>query len=245
MAYPSLSLYTMTYIYSNQVKPKSNTALIMCTYIRLKNMPRILQRLQNQTNNDFDFYISNNCDNQDNNLIGRIEKYGSEFITNVFVKNYNNRYKQFSRFYLARDLAEQGYEKIIFIDDDEVVPPTFIQDCHDQYDERYIKSFYAHKFDKDYWEKVRLSKDEIGNYAGTGGLICSSKIFLEDKLFECPDQYHIIDDLWFSYYILKYTYYKITLLDTDIQFIKDDKGTFINLIEAKQEFSVNYIINDI
>jgi len=234
----------MTYIYKDQIKPKSNTALIMCTYIRLTNMPKLLQKIQLQHNKDFDFYIANNALNQDFKLTGYFRKYGEDLGVNVFIKNYENKYKQFARFYLARELAQQGYEKIIFVDDDEVLPNSFTHDCHTQYDEKYVKSFYAHKFEKDYWKKVRLKPREIGNYAGTGGLICSSKIFLEDKLFDCPEEYHIIDDLWFSYYILKFTDYKITLLDTQIQFIHDDKATFVNLVDLKRKFSTDYIIDN-
>jgi hypothetical protein len=235
----------MTYIYQNQVKEKSKTALIMCTYIRLKNMPKILNKLQDQSNKDFDFYISNNSENQDDKLVGYFKKYGNNLGFNSYIKNYNNKYKMFSRFYFAKELALQGYDKIIFIDDDEVCPKSFIQDCYDQYDEKYVKSFYAHKFHEDYWQKIRLRPGEIGNYAGTGGLLCSAKIFLDNKLFECPEEYYIIDDLWFSYFILKFTDYKITLLDTEIQFIRDDKGTFVNLIELKKQFSSDYIINNV
>ena len=235
----------MTYIYEDQVKPKSKTALILCTYIRLTNMPKLLQKLHVQTNKTFDLYISNNSQNNDNKLIGYFKKYGVDLNINVFIKNYENKYKQFSRFYMARDLAKEGYEKIIFIDDDEVLPSSFMQDCYDQYNENEIKSFYAHSFKEDYWAKVRLKPGEFGNYAGTGGLMCSAKIFLDERIFECPEKYHIIDDLWFSYFILKFTNYKITLLDTDIQFIKDDKATFVNLIDIKRKFSTAYIINNI
>jgi GT2 family glycosyltransferase len=234
----------MTYIFKEETKPKSKTALIMCTYIRLTNMPKILNRLKDQTNKDFDFYISNNSINQDKKLIAYFAKYGKELGFNSYIKNYYNEYKMFSRFYVARELAEQGYERVIFMDDDQVLPKSFIQDCYDQYNPEYVKSFYAHKFDDDYWDKVRLVEGEEGNYAGTGGLICSAKIFLEDKFFDCPKEYHIIDDLWLSYYILKYTGYKIRLLKTDIQFIYDDKATFVGLEDLKRNFSTNYIINN-
>ena len=235
----------MTYIYEDQVKQKSKTALILCTYIRLTNMPKLLQKLHVQSNKTFDLYISNNSQNNDNKLIGYFRKYGLDLNINVFIKNYENKYKQFSRFYMAKDLAKEGYEKIIFIDDDEVLPSSFMQDCYDQYNENEIKSFYAHSFKEDYWAKVRLKPGEFGNYAGTGGLMCSAKIFLDERIFECPEEYYIIDDLWFSYYILKFTNYKITLLDTNIQFIKDDKATFVNLIDLKRKFSTSYIINNI
>jgi hypothetical protein len=232
----------MTYIYQNQVKPNSETALILCTYRRLTNMPKILNKITQQTNKDFDLYISNNADNQDNKLISYFSKYGADLSINVYIKNYHNFYKQFSRFYLARELAKEGYKKIIFFDDDEVLPASFIQDCYDQYDEKYVKSFYAHKFTDDYWKKERLRGEEVGNYAGTGGLICSSSIFLDEKLFTCPEEYYIIDDLWLSYYLLTFTKYKIKLLNTNIQFIRDDKATFTSIIDLKREFCDQYIL---
>lgn len=232
----------MNYIYKNQIRSNSETALILCTYRRLTNMPKILKKVSDQTNKNFDFYISNNAEGQDNKLISYFSKYGSDLTVNVFIKNYNNIHKQFSRFYLARDLAQQGYKKIIFFDDDEVLPVSFIQDCYDQYDEECVKSFYAHKFSDDYWNKERLRMGELGNYAGTGGLICSSSLFLDDNFFKCPEEYYIIDDLWLSYYILNFTNYQIRLLNTEIQFIHDDKATFPAIVELKREFCDQYIL---
>jgi hypothetical protein len=234
----------MNYIFEQNIKDKTTTALILCTYRRITNMPKFLQKIRIQTNKNFDLYISNNCENQDDKLIKYFNKYNHDLGINIFIKNYYNKYKQFSRFYLGKELAEQGYEKIIFIDDDQVLPQSFIQDCYDQYDSSTVKSFYAHRFDEDYWDKVRLIEGEEGNYAGTGGLICSAKIFLDDKFFDCPKEYHIIDDLWLSHYILKYTEYKIKILKTDIQFIYDDKATFVGLEDLKRDFSTNYIINN-
>ena len=215
----------------------------MCTYIRLTNMPKILNRLKDQTNKDFDFYISNNAYGKDNKLVQYFAKYGSELGFNSYIKNYENKYKMFSRFYMAKELAEKGYDRVIFFDDDQVLSKDFIQDCYDQYDEKYVKSFYAHKFDDDYWDKVRLQPEENGNYAGGGGLLCPAKLFLDDKFFDVPEEYYIIDDLWLSHYILRFTDYKIRLLNTDIQFIYDDKATFVGLEELKTNFSNKYILN--
>jgi hypothetical protein len=78
-------------------------------------MPKLLQKIQLQHNKDFDFYIVNNAVDQDFKLTGYFKKYGENLGVNVFIKNYENKYKQFARFYLAKELAEQGYEKIIFV----------------------------------------------------------------------------------------------------------------------------------
>ena len=211
----------------------------MCTYIRFENLKTTLDCLQRQTNKDFDFYIVDNS-NRHAKLLGYLKKFGNGM--NIGVHNYHNDFKQFARFLLARDLAEEGYEKIIFIDDDEIIPDTFIQECHDQYDPGAVKTFWGHMIEAIYNKKVKLEKNEQGNYAGTGGLICHSSLFLNDDLFDCPEEYWIIDDLWLSFYILSFTNLKIQELKTNIKFVKDRKATFMTLGNLKQEFSDEFII---
>ena len=217
----------------------SNTALIMCTYIRFENLQTTLECVRKQTNKDFDFYIVDNS-NKHEKLLGYLKKFGKDI--NVKVYDYQNEFKQFARFLLARDLAEQGYEKIIFIDDDEIIPDTFVQECHDQYDPNSIKTFWGHMVEEIYNKKIKLEKNEYGNYAGTGGLICHSSLFLNDDFFDCPEEYWIIDDLWLSFYILKFTNLKIQELKTNIIFIKDTKATFLTVGDLKQRFSEQFII---
>jgi hypothetical protein len=228
-------------LYSQEVKTKSTTAVIFLTYRRLEYFSRTAECLINQTNKDFDFYISNNSDRSDK-LIGLVKKFLGKTDINIYIKNYHNEFKPFSRFIMAQDLALDGYEKIIFIDDDEIFSPQFIQDCYDQYEEDSVKTFWGHKIEKVYKRKVKLEGDELGNYAGPGGLVCSSNVFLGEELFQCPEQYWIVDDLWLSYYLLKFTDYNIKTLKTNINFIKDDKATFLTLGNLKQEFSDEFIL---
>jgi glycosyltransferase involved in cell wall biosynthesis len=217
----------------------SKTALIMCTYIRFENLNTTLACINNQTDKDFDFYIVDNS-GQNEKLLKYLDKFKGNL--NISVHNYANDFKQFARFLLAKDLAEDGYEKIIFIDDDEIIPNTFIEECHSQYDESCVKSFWAHRVNSRYKRKIKVEKEELGNYAGTGGLICSAKLFLKKDFFDCPEEYWIIDDLWLSYYVLKFTDYKIKELKTDIKFIKDRKATFLTLGDLKQKFSEEFIL---
>ena len=211
----------------------------MCTYIRFENLKTTLGCIERQTNQDFDFYIVDNS-NRHTKLLGYLDKFGNGM--KISVHNYHNEFKQFARFLLARDLAEEGYEKIIFIDDDEIIPDTFIQECHDQYEPDAVKTFWGHMVEKIYNKKIKLEKNEQGNYAGTGGLICHSSLFLNDDFFDCPEEYWIIDDLWLSFYILSFTDLKIKELKTKIEFIKDTKATFMTLGNLKQDFSNEFII---
>ena len=231
----------MTYIYSQEVKQKSKTAIIMCTYLRYKNLPKTYNSLNSQTNLDFDFYISDNSDN-DPHILNTTNKLSEHMNYNIFIKQYKNKYSIFSRFMLAKDLAEEGYEKIIFIDDDQKIPFTFVQDCYDQYEDKVIKSFYAHDIIDDYWKKKPLKVDDSGNYAGGGGLMCNSELFLHKDFFTCPKEYYVLDDLWISYFAKQIAGYDIKLLDTDIRFIHDDYATAKTLFEEKQKFTDKYIL---
>lgn len=240
LAGPHLNIMD-NFSYFKEIKNKSTTALILLTYRRLEYFNETARCLNNQTNKDFDLYISNNSCNEEKLLKGVNKRLlNSEF--NVYVKNYYNQFKQFSRFLIAQELAEEGYEKIIFIDDDEILPPTFIQDCYDQYEDNAFKSFYAHIVKDNYWHKEKLKLNELGNYAGTGGLICPAKFFLDEYFFSCPEEFYVIDDLWLSYYILMYTDYKIKLLNTDIEFIRDMKATSIGLKEVKHNFGLDFLM---
>jgi len=163
--------------YAKEVKERSKVAVILCVFVRLENLEMTLNKIKDQTNKDFDFYICDNS-NKEQKVIGLIKKHTPNLGVNLSIKSYKNEFKQFSRFLLARDLAEDGYEKIIFFDDDEILPLTFIDECLTQYEPGTVKTFWAHKINKIYKKKIKLKNDEIGNYAGTGGLICDSSIFL-------------------------------------------------------------------
>jgi hypothetical protein len=234
----------MNILFSNYIKTKSKMAIIMCTYKRFKNLESTYKNLSEQKNKDFDFYI---CENSNNSsVVLKVTKKSLSIINfNLCIEEYNNKYSIFGRFYMAKELAKSGYEYIVFIDDDQVIPNSFVQDCYNQYEEGSVKSFYAHMILGDYWKKEMLDNKEEGNYVGGGGLLCSSKIFLEDKLFDCPEKYWILDDLWFSYYISNFTNYKMKRLNTPISFIKDNLATAKALKKEKREFSNKYILNRI
>lgn len=231
----------MKYLYENKIKDKSKTAVIMCTYLRHKNLPKTYNDLNIQTNLDFDFYICNNSD-KISHILNTTRKNLEAAKYNIFIKDYKNKQSIFGRFFLAKELAKNGYTKIIIIDDDQRIPETFIQDCYDQYEEGILKSFYAHNIIDNYWDKLPLGADESGNYAGGGGLLCDASLFLHEDFFKCPKKYYILDDLWISYFAKDIAGYDIKSLNTNIRFMYDDYSTAKNLVEEKQKFADKYIL---
>lgn len=233
----------MNYLYAHYTKNKKPLAVILSTYQRLENLKKTYKDLTKQTNKNFDLYICDNSSN-DPHLLNTTKKNSKNFDYNVFIKEYNNKYSIFGRFFLANELAQQKYKMIVFIDDDQIIPESFIDDCYNQYEDDIVKSFYAHFIEGDYWKKQEINSYEEANYAGGGGLLCNAEIFLDDQFFKCPEQYYILDDLWLSYYILKMTDFKIKKLNTPIKFIVDDKATAKGLKAMKREFSDKYIIGN-
>ncbi len=231
----------MNFLYEHIIKEKSKLAVVMCTYRRFENLPKTYDYLDKQLNHDFDFFICDNSGN-DPHLLNTTKKKSKNFKHNVFIQEYNNEKSIFGRFYMARDLAKDGYEMIVFIDDDQIIPDSFIDDCYYQYDPNIVKSFYAHYIEGDYWIKQEITTGEEANYVGGGGLLCNAQIFLDDKLFSCPEKYWILDDLWMSYYIANFTNYGMSKLKTDILFIPDDKATAKDLKAMKRKFSDEYIM---
>lgn len=200
--------------------------------------------MANQTNSNFDFFICDNSNN-DPHLLNTTKKSLKNFNHNVFIKEYKNEYSIFGRFFLAREAAKLGYKMIVFIDDDQIIPESFVDDCYSQYEEDSIKSFYAHIIEGDYWRKQEVNTKEDANYVGGGGLLCNANIFMDDGLFSCPEEYYVLDDLWISYYIANFTSYKMKKLKTPIKFIIDEKATAKGLKSMKREFSNKYIMKKV
>jgi hypothetical protein len=151
----------------------------------------------------------------------------------------------YSRFYLIREhIASSDYDMVLLVDDDEVFPPSLIEECYRQFDERIVKSFWGFQTYQDYWIRDRLRGDRKGDYAGTGGLLSPIALWRIPEVYQAPEEYWIIDDLWLSYCILRYTDYSIMGLNVQITFYKDEgkKATYLSIKPLKSEFHKEYII---
>lgn len=230
----------MKYLYAHYTKDKAPIAVVLTTYRRLENLSKTYKNLIEQTNNNFDLYICDNSKN-DPHLLNTTKKMSKKFNFNLFIKEYKNQYNIFSRYFLAKEIAKEKYKMIVFIDDDQIIPESFIDDCYNQYEEDSIKSFYAHFVEGDYWKKIEIGLGEEANYLGGGGLLCNPELFRREDFFACPERYYILDDLWLSYYVANFTDYKMKKLMTHIKFIVDDKATAKGLKDLKSEFSDKYI----
>ena len=206
--------------------------MVLTVYNRLEYLDRQISELGAQHNQDFDLYICNNSD-QDISFPG------------AHIYNYRNRHKMYSRFHLIREhIANADYEMVLLLDDDEAFPPSLIDDCYRQFDDSVVKSFWAFQTYRDYWIRDRVRGNLKGDYAGTGGLLSPIGLWRIPEVYEAPEEYWIIDDLWLSYCILRYTDYSIMGLNVPITFYPDEgkKATYLSIKPLKSAFHKEYII---
>ena len=193
------------------------------TWQRVPMLKETLTDLSEQTYKDFTLYISNgNLSMSD--YIDQYAKHFSEEL-DIDVSHDGNDLGSFRRFYAAKRAVEEGAEIILFVDDDVVLPPTYLEKMLRQYRPKTYKSGFAwtiHKGGLDYY-RYRTRRFEKGHkihYCGTGVGMIDGSIFLDDGLFDAPEGAKGIEDLWLSYYAQQ-------ILGWELEYAEMPKGTVI------------------
>jgi len=207
----------------------------MCQWRRINNLPILLQSLKNQTFKDFRLCIWNNNINNSDSL-NTILKEGCENLDIKLVHSEKN-VGGIGRFVLAHDeVLNSSAEKIFFIDDDQFITDNnFLQKISDYWEPRSIKSRWSFEITGKYWEKNRKHNGAV-DYCGTGGMILDGAIFSNEKLFEVPEKYQFIEDLWLSYFSKFEEGYKLEAIPECLSVLVDDNDQYHSLINLKEEF---------
>jgi hypothetical protein len=159
--------------------------------------------LCNQTNKDFFLYISNS--NLDE--ISRVEELVAPFKEklNINLTHDSNEMYSFRRLVIGKDLALKGFDAVLFLDDDVLIPQNYVEQCLSYFEPNSYKSAYAWQFLENgqnyYRSRIRITKtDSKVHYCGTAVSMVDAKIFLNSDLLSAKDEAHKIEDLWMSYY---------------------------------------------
>jgi hypothetical protein len=131
----------------------------------------------------------------------------------------------FRRFDVGRRLANQGYDIVMFIDDDVIIPTDYVKRFIDAYEPKTYASNFTWQFQdngSDYYKKrtkVQDSKQKI-HYAGTGVSMIDSSIFLDEGIHKAPKDFYSVEDLWLSYYAQHVLKWKLKYVDVPGVIIK-------------------------
>jgi GT2 family glycosyltransferase len=179
--------------------------VVLLTWQRINNLKTTLASLSRQTYKNFDVYISN-ANHDRKGLIERYVHYAKQSRKlNVEVSHDSNERFAWRRFDVGRKLAKQGYDVVLFIDDDVTFPLDYVAKMIKAYEPNTYASNFAWSFqDKgsDYYKKRTKAKStsEEVHYCGTGVSMIDASIFLDNDIQKAPEAFYVVEDLWLSYY---------------------------------------------
>ena len=148
----------------------------------------------------------------------------------------------FGRFYLAREIAEAGHDRVVFIDDDHDFGPSTIRDLLARHKPRTLSGWWAFTFlSADYGDRVRALPGEPAKYVGTCGMIVDTAVFRDHRLFRCPRRYWFVEDLWLCYFSERIAGYKLFACQVDFQRADDQQDMYPMLGRRKWRF-LHYLV---
>jgi len=181
-------------------------AMVLLVWKRYERLGRTLNTLAKQSRKDFDVYVSNgNLENDAAKLIEEVcENYRDRGLR-INLSHDGNEIFTFRRFTVGKQLAESGYDVVMYLDDDVTINTQYIQNSLEQYKPKTYSSGYAWSFYRKgssyYKHRTRVWDNSTKiHYCGTGISMIDSSIFLEQGLFEAPEGAQKIEDLWLSFY---------------------------------------------
>jgi hypothetical protein len=197
--------------------------VLMCLWNRPSRMTDILEQLDAQDHADgVRLYLWNNNRKDHQHYLSALRAFtptgalkGAAIVRSPF------NLGSIARFYWARKLAPQLHGgPVIVYDDDQDITPTFVSTAVAAYRPDGVEAFWAFYVDgPDYSDRQFAGVGDRVDHAGPGGMICPSRLFLDDRFFtRLPDEYWLIDDLWFSHFARK-SGLTIRKLPVDIEFV--------------------------
>lgn len=214
------------------------TTIVLLTWQRIANLRKVLYSLSNQTHKDFDVYISNaNTKN-----IATVEKYYKFFSDKlkITLSHDSNEHYAYRRLTVARELAKNGTDIVMFIDDDVAISNKHVEEMLAAYEPNTYGSAYSWRFQengKDYYRRRKKVFNNLNtiHYCGTAVSVLDASIFLDDRLFDHPKEAYLMEDLWLSYFaqqVLGWSLKYISLSDIHIGG-SDDSALFKKIIKDK------------
>ena len=211
-------------------------AIIMCTWQRTDKLKHTLNMLKNQTYKNFDLYIWNNNIKKAH----EVEKATKEFKAfNVTVHNSRNNVGGVGRFLYAKKLHPK-YPYVLFIDDDQQLGASFVEEMNSYKQKKTVVSWWGWKIKDSYFSRTRVQNLGAVDYCGTGGMILDSSLFKHANVYNIPQKFAFVEDLWLSY-VAKYEHkFKLKGCNASIKIIVDGKDQYTKLKTLKQDLYIYF-----
>ena len=205
--------------------------VVFCTWRRQERLHHILEMLADQ-DVAVQALIWNNSPNRE---------FAEKAIANaripVQVYHSPGNIGGFGRFYLARELAEWGYQRVIMIDDDQDFGPGMVRELLAGCSPRSLSAWFAYTISRqDFWRHTVPAPGEQVNYVGTGGMAADPAVFADPGFFSCPRRFWFVEDLWLSWYAANFSGYTLLRSAAKMEFVEDSLNQFHRLQWVRQRF---------
>ncbi|WP_188756233.1 glycosyltransferase family 2 protein [Microbacterium album] len=207
--------------------------VVMCTWRRPEYFRRTLRSLEAQEGVTVALHVWNN--NPD--ITEELERAAADSTVPVTFRHSATNVGGFGRFYLARELAGE-HPYVVFIDDDQLFGATTMATLLSEARPRSASGWWAYRFiaPPHYWLRLPVRKGRRAHYLGTCGMIVDASIFADERVFECPDRFWFVEDVWLSYVAGHLRRWTLRRSRATFLFIPDTKNQFTGLIREKYEF---------
>jgi len=207
--------------------------VVMCTWRRPEYFPRTLRALEAQTGVRVELHVWNN----NPAIAGELERAAEASPLTVRFHHHDENIGGFGRFHLARELAP-AHPYVVFVDDDQLFGPRAIATLHAEARPRSASGWWAYRFPlpPHYWLRLPVRRGHRAQYLGTCGMIIDTAVFLDERLFACPDRFRFVEDVWLSYVAAHLNGWTLRRSRATFLFIPDTRNQFAGLIREKYEF---------
>ncbi len=228
-----------------ETKSTNILPVIMCVWKRIEGFENTILQLNEQKFRNFKLYVWNNNKNLKKEFEEILKKSNFEYELHHSEENIGG----FGRFFYARkNRGKIGLmDHCVFIDDDQKFGPDLLSTFVSEIKSNRISSQWGWEFTKlEYYGKDSRRERNPGqslHYAGTGGMVSDMRIFESDKLFECPEKYWFVEDLWLSFCANHFYGYELIKSYAKVKNGDDEHSLYKLVLDIKKPMLIDLISN--
>lgn len=213
--------------------------VLLLVYKRIYNLEKIIRSLEEQSYKKFYFKVVNN-DYRNKDKVDSLLKDSSLEYTVSHNKENKGSWSKFT------SIKNSKGNPVLFLDDDMIPKRDFVEynlKQYNKYGNHNILGWYGFAFKgKNYWtDREKVKYGQKMDYVGSGSMVCDRKVFDIEEIYNIPNKYKKIEDLWFSYVVDKKRYSKIKI-SKRVKHIKDKNDQFRNIMSLKKRM-LRYLLD--
>lgn len=208
--------------------------VVMCVWKRIEFLPATIAMLERQVGvrAELNLWVNNTAVAED------VQRLAAEAAIVVHVTISPENIGGIGRFHAARALAGR-HPFVVFVDDDQTFADDALRVLLDEVRPGAMCATYGFQIEcpHSYWQRRLPRHGDWIQYAGTCGMIADTAIFADDRLFDCPERFTFVEDLWLSYFAEHELGWSISRSSAGFHQIDDGRNQWLTLgADLKSEF---------